>query len=153
MQFVIVKKKNLIRHWHKWENHRKHYKSNRVRTVTRCFVAIEKTGFTSFRCQLLPVLCRYSYHSAQWSSPCLLFKCYLPWPWYLQRCRNVLTQRHHKWTLQANFYLKLLAICPHFSLLYIFTFLFFFASLSSTMQPPLPRSKIILRSPFFAQAI
>ena len=39
-------------------------------------------------------------------------------------------------------------ICLDFSLLYIFTFLFFFTSPSSTMPPPLPRRKIILFSPF-----
>ena len=87
-----VKKRfsTLIRHWHMWENHRKHNKSNRVRTVKRCCVAIVKTGSTSFPCQLLPVLHRYSYNSAQWSSPCLLFPCYFSWPCDLQRCRNVL---------------------------------------------------------------
>ena len=35
-----------------------------------------------------------------------------------------------------------------FSLLFIFTFLRFFTSPSSTMPPPFPRSKIILHSPF-----
>ena len=42
---------------------------------------------------------------------------------------------------------KLLTVCPDFSLLYIFTFLRFFTSSSSTMPPPFPRSKIILYSP------
>ena len=43
-------------------------------------------------------------------------------------------QRHHNWTLQATSCLS--AICQDFSLLYIFTFLCFFASPSSTMPPP-----------------
>ena len=55
-------------------------------------------------------------------------------------------QRHHNWTLQATSCLN--AIYQDFSLLYIFTFLCFFALLSSTMLPPLPRRKIILYLPF-----
>ena len=43
-------------------------------------------------------------------------------------------QRHHNWTLQATSCLN--AIYQDFSLLYIFTFLCFFASPSSTMPPP-----------------
>ena len=43
-------------------------------------------------------------------------------------------QHHHNWTLQATSQLN--AIYQDFSLLYIFTFLYFFTSPSSTMPPP-----------------
>ena len=43
-------------------------------------------------------------------------------------------QRHHNWTLQATSCLN--AIYQDLSLLYIFAFLCFFASPSSTMPPP-----------------